>query len=137
MVALRDAIEAACPGVGLERNRRTDVDASETPYLVLRDGAHDADQGSSQDTAYRMTATVEGTVAAPVDDDLGPAVNALYLQVASCWGDDPSLGGLCVQIRETGFDPGFASAEESAVPLADFTLDLLIEFQTPDGDPAG
>ena len=64
-------------------------------------------------------------------------MNALYFQVASCWAADPSLGGLCVQVRETGFDPGFATAEEASLPLADFTLALLIEFQTPDGNPAG
>ena len=134
-VALKAAIESGCPDVPIVRNRRTAVDASEAPLLVLRDGGHTADQDSAIDTAYQMQISVEGTVTAGDDELLGPVVNALYLAVVRSLG--PDLGGECQQVRETGFDVAFAPAEESPLPLADFTLDLVIDFHTPDGDPAG
>lgn len=142
MLAVLDRL-SRLPGVDVERNRRAPVDgALDRPLLNLMDGGHTADTPDSSDALYSLQLLIDMTVPAETDAELGPALAGLYGRVLRCLQTDPatgatdfSLGGLCSDVRERGFDVRILPAEESAAPLAECSLDLLADFRTLDGNP--
>lgn len=133
-LALLGRLRAALAPVVVQRNRRAFVDASEAPVLNLLPGGHTAEIQDYGDVTYTMTPTIEGTVSAGTDDALDAALDDLYARAVAALAADPTLGGLCVQIAETALDVRVAPVEESAAPLAFFSLDVAVEFRTPDGE---
>lgn len=121
----------------VERNRRSPVDANEAPFIILFDGGHTADPSEAGDTAYEMQIGIDATIGGSGvgDADLGPAINALYATVLRALMVDPSLGGLCIDLRERGLDVRIIPTEASSAPLAEFSLDIVASFRTADGNP--
>lgn len=142
-IALREAVARAVLGrlraalapVPVERNRRSMVHASEAPVVNFWDGGHTAEAQDYGETAYNMNLPIEATVAAETDDALGPAVNDLYVRTLGALMSEPTLGGLCQQLTEGAVDVRIAPTEESEAPLAFFSLDIVAEFHTADGNP--
>lgn len=136
------AIQAVCAALvaGVEatvRRNREVVDATEAPFVNVREGGHSPDYENLGLVMYDMALTLELVTSAPTEDDLGPIANALYGDCLSALMADPTLGGVCIQVREAGYEVVFATAEESGRPVAEGTLELSVTFITPDGDPAG
>ena len=136
MQAVVAALVAGCPAA-VERNRRSRVDATEAPHLNVFGGGHVAAYDDPYDVAYTVRVGIEATVGAASDAALEPAATALYARAIAAVMADPSLAGLCIQVREVNLDVRLVPAEESAAPLIEFGLELEIDFRTPDGDPTG
>lgn len=148
LAALFAALEAGCQAT-VQRNRRTPAsagqqgqdgqpdDPGDCPCLNVVDGGHTVSYENLGLVGYTMRVDVDGAVVADSDALIGPVVNDLYAQVLDAAMADPSLGGECINVREASFDVRIAPVEESARPFADFTVGLEIDFDTPDGDPAG
>ena len=138
ILALMAALATISPAVPVERNRRSPLDdVAEAPRLVVHEGSQTGQSVDFGLMQYVMQIDVEGTVTAASDALIGPALNSLYASVLVALGTDPSLGGVCIDVRETALDVRVAPAVESTTPLAEFALGLEIEFHTPLGDPAG
>lgn len=135
--ALQRLTAAGIPGATVERNRRSAVDADTLtgPLLNLIEAGHTSDAVGGNDVAYEMQLILDMTVPAPTDDLVGPTLNALYARVMACLSADYTLGGLCSDVRERGFDVRILATSESAKPVAECSLDLLVAFRTTDGDP--
>lgn len=134
-VAVMAALTAGCAPIVVERNRRTAVDASEAPAIVVYDLGHQAAAVDVGSINYVMQFDAEGTVSGS-DDTLGTAVNALYVSMLAALRDY-TLGGLCIGLQETALDVRIAPEAQSSEPLATFTLSFEVTFETPDGDPTG
>ena len=137
ILAVMAALATISPAVPVERNRRAPVDIAEAPRLVVHEGGQTGQSVDFGLMQYVMQIDVEGTVTAASDALIGPAVNTLYASILVALGTDPSLGGVCIDVRETALDVRVAPADESTTPLAEFALGLEVEFHTPLGDPAG
>ena len=62
-------------------------------------------------------------------------MNDLYIRTLDALMSEPTLGGLCQQLSESALDVRIAPAEESEDPLAFFSLDIVAEFHSADGNP--
>lgn len=128
-------LRAALVPIPVQRNRRETVHAEEAPLVNFFEGGHTADLPDTGDTSYEMELPIEATVTADTGDDVGTEMNALYGRVLKTLTHDPTLGGLCVQMTERTYDPRVISIDESERPLGIFSLSLMVEFRTQDGEP--
>ena len=131
MAVLRDV-----PMCGrVERNRRSAPDADDAPILIVYDQGHQANATDFGDTSYEMTVGIDGAVTATDDSGLGPAANELYAATIRVLMADFTLGDTVEQVREDTFDFRLTTPDESAAPLAFFSLNLTVQFRTADGHP--
>lgn len=128
-------LRAALAPVPVYRNRNTVLDVSEAPIVVFFEAGHTAEQTDYGETAYTMSLPFEGTVTADSTDEIGAEMDGLYKRILRALMADPTLNGLCQQLREVSLDPRGAMAEESEKPLMSFSLDIVAEFHAADGAP--
>lgn len=136
MAAMKQFLNDELSEVKVERNRRSDVDSSEAPHLNLIDGGHTPQDTNYGETEYNMSVVIDGTVTASDDEGLGPAVNALYVDVIRVLMADATLGNICSDIHEGAMEVRTILADESDRPTAEFSLGMVVVFSTPDKNPA-
>lgn len=76
---------------------------------------------------------VEGYVQAKSTDSLGEEINALYANTVKIVLGNPTLGGLCNDIREGELE--ISIDVEGSKPLAAFSLSFEIDYWTKPKDP--
>lgn len=135
--AVFERLQAGLADATVRRSSRRAVAADKLsqPEVNVIGGGHTNDVPETGDTIYEMQVTVDMTVPAAADADLEPALNALYAATVQTLMADYTLGGLCSDLRERGFDVRLPAAEESAKPFIEGSLDLIAAFRTADGDP--
>jgi hypothetical protein len=123
-------------GVMVTRNRRRRPDRKSMPAIILIDGGHEPDfEGrATHFWPFRLTAYLEGHVAANRDEDLGAAASTLYGQTLAAALTDTTLGNLAVDIEEAGFAQELVREEGTEAGIV-FALNLTITYATDDGDP--
>jgi hypothetical protein len=138
MRALLAQLSAALAPAGVERNRRTDMTAEESPCLVLWDGPQTADATEAAgEIAYSMDLVCVGTVTAADDASLGSAISDFYARTVEAIVADRTLSDTATDVLETSLDVRVATINESSEPLGFFDLLLSITFRTPADDPYG
>jgi len=123
-------------GITVTRNRRRRPDRKSMPAIILIDGGHEPDfEGrATHFWPFRLTAYLEGHVAAGRDEDLGAAASTLYGQTLAAALADTTLGNLAVDIEEAGYAQELVREEGTEAGIV-FALNLTIIYATDDGDP--
>jgi hypothetical protein len=129
----------------VERNRPADVAPEERPLLVLTDGDHGAEGGSTLEARYLLRAACAGYLDGATEAELARHVNEWHAKVvraamrpfgAPAVADIVLPDGItCVRVEEGAFATEPASVVQSDAPLATCTLELLLTVHAPWGNP--
>lgn len=136
LAALFDRLSALKPAAVKEvyRNRRKPIADQNLPALVMQDGGQSVPEELAGYTEYLLSAEIEGYVKAASDEDLGPAVSALYAATLAALMADRTLGGLAVDMIEgdVGID---LDRDLGSSPAGAFLLTVSVRFWTKPADP--
>lgn len=134
-VALKASL-AGLSGVTVARNPIVDFDEDELPAVGLFLGDQNSEDGPTSDiTINRMVVAIAGHATGATGEAAESAANLLYRSALAVTIADHTLGGLAVNIRETGLTVIFNTGAEGEVPLAGFELSLEVEYWTATRDP--
>lgn len=123
-------------GITVSRNRRRRPDRKSMPAIILIDGGHEPDMEgrATHFWPFRLSAYLEGHVAAARDEDLGAAASDLYGKALAAVLADTTLGNLAIDIEEAGYAQELVREEGTEAGIV-FALNLIITYATDDGDP--
>ena len=129
----------------VERNRAADVDTAERPLLVVLDGDHDAEGGSTLEARYTIRAVLAGYLDGADDAQLARRVNEWHAKVVRAVmrpGGAPQVADIllgdgltAVRVEEGMFGSEPATVVQSEAPLAACTLELRLIVHAPWGNP--
>ncbi len=117
--------------IPVQRNRDSAV--ASFPMLIVLEGNQRSDHSIAGRTGYTASVIVEGYVQSDSTDNLGAAINDLYANTVKYALDNPSLGGLCNDIREGELEINIDA--EGSKPMAAFRLSFEIDYWTKPKDP--
>lgn len=129
-----ESAEPVTFGLTVERNRETEVTADDMPRLVLLDGEEEADSGNLNVTVYRAAVTIEGYVKAEERALLAARVNMLKALVQRKMAEDPTFGGLALDVTE-GESAVQTDGSGQEYPAAAFSIRYELTYWTQAGDP--
>ena len=126
-------------GVTVHRDRTRPIERDKLPAIVLYAASPDVRtreetvRRSDHDTVERtFTAMVEGRVVVRPDESPDAAIDPLYVWTVKALRADPTLGGLAMDVRETGTD---IIAAEFDKTYAAFGTTFEVVYFTAEDDP--
>ncbi|WP_141415152.1 hypothetical protein [Caenispirillum bisanense] len=115
---------------------RNPEDVYEGPYpaFLVYDGEQDADNSNHGLTRYRMTVPVEIIVQSSATD-IGTALNAKYGEVVAKLADDPTLGGVAVDLFETSTTNPDIDETRASKRVGTIGIAFAVDYMTETGNP--
>ena len=132
MAALKTALDAALPGVVVERDRSIEVETY--PAVVLLDGDHTIETLNHGVDDVAMQVMCEVYVEAATDAAVGPAYNDLQARVVAAMLADRQIAGV-LDIEEERTDEPALVRGEGQQPTKVGTTDFRVHYQRLLGDP--
>lgn len=139
--AIKALVVGELPNDYVERNRRNPIPAEwaeitpgEPPrYIVINDGPHKVSQDAFGAKTLEMPVHIHGFVRPDTEGDIGSAMSGLYAEVLSPLLADPTLSGLCVDLKEDAMTPYLDP--DSGQPTGGFLLEVVVEYQVNPSNP--
>jgi hypothetical protein len=133
--ALAACLMEAMPEVPVERNRRSLLNAGESPRLVLRDSSQVPRPDGVGEDHFVLQALLEGYVES-ADDTVGADLSVLYARASEALCTVPIIaadGVTEIYVTEGNLDIDIAAVAESEDPVGAFYLELSFELRVPFG----
>jgi hypothetical protein len=134
MVAVHTLLQTLT-GVGVYRNLSDPIPSGGYPAIILMDGDHEQEIGSTNESRYTMTFGFFILLQATGGIAPGTELNAMWARLVVLMHSDGSLGGRVSNLQEVGLLDTDIEESEGRATLQSTEHRWQCQFHTPVGDP--